>query len=197
SAVQQAMGTDSSFAYYSEQGTFTPTSGSTVPETHNDVCDSSFEPNMVMNGPIYSQDAYLIDRGKDTGNSKNSMPIFNGNAYSMWNGVINGVQQAKGVNQGYDRAYPNTNGQISTSLSPQPVYTTDKLDLPANANAAKGLATCTYTGPTRILITQNIAYVTSPETPTSPAPSGPSYCYASTGSFTNPSGGVANAQVPI
>jgi Tfp pilus assembly protein PilX len=196
SAVEQALGTDNTFAYYSEQGTFMPSSGGLVPETHNDVCDSSFEPNMVMNGPIYSQDAYLIDRGKDTGTSKNSMPIFNGNAYSMWNGVINGVQQAKGVNQGYDRPYPNTDGQISTTLSPEPVYTTDKLDLPANANGAQGLATCTYTGPTRILIKQNIAYITSPETPTSPAPTGPSYCYTSTGSFANPSGGVANAQVP-
>jgi hypothetical protein len=125
------------------------------------------------------------------------MPVFNGSAYSMWNGIINGVQQPKGVNQGYDRAYPNTDGQISTSRSPQPVYTPDKLDLPANADAAKGLATCTYTGPTRILIKQNIAYITSPETPTSPSPPGPTYCYASTGTMRNPSGGVAVAQVPI
>ena len=48
-SVQSTMGTDSTFAYYSENGTFTPTSGTAVPETHNDVCDSSFEPNMVMN----------------------------------------------------------------------------------------------------------------------------------------------------
>ena len=196
--LEGAMGTDNTFAYYSENGTFTPTSGSAVPEMHNDVCDSSFEPNMIMNGPIYSQDAYLIDRGKDTGSSKNSMPIFNSYAYSMWNGIINGAQQALGVNGGYERPYPNTDGQISTTLTPQPVYTTDELNLPANADVAKAYATCTYTGPTRIQIKQNIAYVTSPGTSTSPAPAGPSYCYTSTGSFTNSGGtGVVDAQVPI
>ncbi|HEY2296587.1 MAG TPA: hypothetical protein VGH43_02565, partial [Jatrophihabitans sp.] len=201
-ATQSAMGISGAysndFAYYSENGTFTPTSGSSVSETHNDTCDSTFEPNMVMNGPIYSQDAYLIDRGQDTGNSKNSMPIFNDYAYSMWNGVSNGAQQAPGVNGGYDRAYPNTDGQISTTQNPMPIYTTNKLSLPANGAAAKSLATCTYTGPTRVLIKQNIAYVTSPGTPTNPAPAGPSYCYASTGAFANATdGGVVDAQVPI
>lgn len=201
STTQAAMGTDSTFAYYSESGTFAPTTGSTSNVTHNDTCDSTFEPNMVMNGPIYSQDAYLIDRGKDTGNSKNSMPVFSDTAYSMWNGQANGVQQSPGPNGGYARAYPNTNGQISTTVAQEPVYTTDELELPANANGAQSLATCTYTGPTRILIKQGYAYITSPMTPTSPAPTGPSYCYTSTGSFTNTNavanGGVANAQVPI
>jgi hypothetical protein len=204
STVEAAMGTDDTFAYYSEQGTFTPTSGSAVPETHNDTCDSSFEPNMVMNGPIYSQDAYLVDRGKDTGNSKNSMPVFNDYAYSMWNGVINGTQQAVNPNTGgYERVYPGTDGSISTTKTPQPVYTTQELNLPANADNSQVLATCTYYGPTRILLQQNIAYITSPGTPTSPAPSGPSYCYTSTGNFANTGGGVAsgggvvNAQVPI
>jgi Tfp pilus assembly protein PilX len=197
-ATMAALGTNSSFAYYSETGTFKPNSGSTVPETHNDTCDSSFEPNMVMTGPIYSQDAYLVDRGQDTGNSKNSMPIFNDYAYSMWNGTINGAQQALDPNGGYARAYPGTNGQITTDKTPAPVYTTNKLDLPANADAAKPLATCIYTGPTRILIKANIAYITSPLTPTSPTPPGPAYCYASTGSFTNAGGGgVVDAQVPI
>jgi hypothetical protein len=196
--TQSAMGTDQTFAYYSENGTFHPASGSDVAETHNDTCDSSFEPNMVMNGPVFSEDAYLIDRAKDTGNSKNSMPIFNDYAYSMWNGVSNGAQQAPGVNGGYDRAYPGTDGQISTTQNPMPIYTTNKLSLPANGAAAKSLATCTYTGPTRVLIKQNIAYVTSPGTSTSPAPAGPSFCYASTGAFANATGGgVVDAQVPI
>ncbi|HEY2297741.1 MAG TPA: hypothetical protein VGH43_08440, partial [Jatrophihabitans sp.] len=195
------MGTDSTFAYYNEHGTFTPSAGGAVSETHTDTCDSSFEPNMVMDGPIYSQDTYLVDRGKDTGNSKNSMPIFNDTAYSMWDGTTNGVRQAVGPNNGYARAYPGTNGEISTTQSPQPVYTTDELELPANANIAKGLATCTYTGPTRILMKQGIAYVTSPMTPTSPMPIGPRYCYTSTGNFANTNSvtgtGVANAQVPV
>jgi Tfp pilus assembly protein PilX len=202
-AVQAAMGTDNTFAYYSEQGTFKPASSLTDPstwtqETHNDTCDSSFEPNMVMNGPVYSQDAYLVDRGKDTGNSGNSMPVFNAPAYSVWDGTLNGVQQPKDVNGGYDRAYPNTDGQISTSVNPQPVYTSRVLDLPPNADDAKPLATCTYTGPTRIYLQQGTAYITSPGTPTSPAPAGPSYCYTSHGNFTNATGGgVVDAQVPV
>lgn len=197
-AVQAAMGTDSSFAYYAETGTFQPTSGPPVAEVHNDTCDSSFEPNMVMSGPIYSQDAYLIDRGKDTGNSQNSMPVFNDYAYSMWNGVINGVQQPLDVNGGYDRPYPTTDGQISTTLNPAPVYTTRELDLPSDDSDAKGLATCTYTGPTRIKISGAFAYITSPGTPTAPSPPGAAYCYQSTGSFAGVGGGgVVNAQVPI
>ncbi|HET6878333.1 MAG TPA: hypothetical protein VFH38_12445, partial [Jatrophihabitans sp.] len=206
-AVQNTLGlydttgnnSGNTFAYYDEGGSFTPsTGGSATPETHWDTCDSSFEPNMVMNGPVYSQDAYLVDRGKDTGKSGQSMPVFNDYAYTMWNGVINGVQQAPNPNGGYSRGYPNTNGQLYTTLSPQPVYTTNKLELPANADKSKPLATCTYTGPTRILIKQGTAYITSPGTPTSPPPSGPDYCYQSTGVFTNPGGtGVADAQVPI
>jgi hypothetical protein len=186
------MGTDGTFAYYNEHGTFTPTSGSAVAETHTDTCDSSFEPNMVMDGPIYSQDAYLIDRGKDTGNSKNSMPIFGGNAYSMWDGTINGVQQPVNPNtHGHDRSYPGTDGDISTTIDPQPVYTSRELELPASGAKSQALASCVYTGPTRILIKQNVAYITSPGTPT-----GSGACYASTGSFKAGSG-VTNAQVPI
>lgn len=192
------------FAYYSEQGTFAPSSGSSVAETHNDVCDSSFEPNMIMNGPIYSQDAYLIDQGKTTGNSCNSMPNFGDYAYTMWDGAINGTQQPTGSNGGYNRSYPNTDGKICTSKSPQPVYTTQELTLPPNADSSQGLATCTYTGPTRILLVQGITHITSPGTPTAPAPPGPSYCYASNGNFGNAAdsdpaagGGVVDAQVPV
>ena len=186
------MGTDSTFAYYNEHGTFNPTSGSAVAETHTDTCDSSFEPNMEMNGPIYSQDAYLIDRGKDTGNSKNSMPIFDGNAYTTWDGTINGVQQPVNPNtHGHDRSYPNTDGDITTTIDPQPVYTSRVLELPADATKSQALATCVYTGPTRILIKQNIAFVTSPGTST-----GAGACYTSTGNF-KAGVGVTNAQVPI
>ena len=209
-AIQAQMGTDGTFAYYSEGGTYTPTSGTATAVTHNDVCDSSMEPNMVMNGPIYSQDAYLVDRGKDTGSSKNSMPNFGGAAYSLWNGIINGVQQPVGTNGGYDRAYTGTDGTAAlTSTYPSgsvfPIYQTNVLDLPADATDALPESACIYTGPTRIKLVQNIAYVTSPLTP-----SGTSACYQSTGNFSNintvdssgqsttdSSGGVVNAQVPI
>lgn len=204
SAVMSAMGTDSSFAYYAETGSFAKSSGGSVAVTHNDVCDSTFEPNMYMNGPVYSQDAYLIDRGKDTGyagsgcSSKSiSMPVFCDWAYSTWNGVINGVQQpANTANGGYNRSYPNTDGQMATDLSPQPVYTTRRLSLPNDASSAAPLATCTYTGPTRILIkpsgtgSTGTAFVTSPMTS-----AGPGACYTSTGGFTS-GGGVVDAQVP-
>lgn len=208
--VEAQMGTDNSFAYYSEPGTYTPSTGSAVSVTHNDVCDSTMEPNMVMNGPIYSQDAYLVDRAKDTGSSQNSMPDIGGAAYSVWNGVINSTQQAVGANGGYDRAYPGTNGQaylLGTYPSGQvfPIYESNVLDLPADASDALPEAACVYTGPTRIKLSGNIAYITSPLTP-----AGTSACYQSTGSFSNvnstdstgqsttdPSGGVINAQVPI
>jgi Tfp pilus assembly protein PilX len=213
-ATQSALGTDSSFAYYAENGTFNPTSGSPVSVTHNDTCDSSMEPNMIMNGPVYSQDAYLVDRGKDTGSSKNSMPNFGGAAFSVWNGTINGTQQSLGVNGGYERAYPNTDGQANLlSAYPVdangnqtfPIYQSNALELPADASDALPLAQCVYTGPTRIVLDKTVAHITSPLTP-----AGSSACYQSTGSFTNvntldskgqsttdTSGGVINATVPL
>jgi Tfp pilus assembly protein PilX len=214
SATQNTMGTDSSFAYYAENGTFTPTTGSPMSVTHNDDCDSSMEPNMVMNGPVYSQDAYLIDRGKDTGNSKNSMPNFGGAAFTVWNGTINGTQQAVGANGGYDRAYTGTDGQAQlTNSYPSdasgnqtfPIYESNALELPADASDSLPLAQCVYTGPTRIVLSGTTAYITSPLTP-----AGSSACYQSTGSFANVntldskgqsttdvSGGVINAAVPL
>lgn len=213
-AVQAALGTDSSFAYFTENGAYTPASGTATSLTHNDTCDSSMEPNMVMNGPVYSQDAYLVDRGKDTGNSKNSKPNFDAAAYSVWTGAINGSQQPLGPNGGYIRAYPGTDGEAtlnsnypaSGSGSPVfPIYQSTALELPENASEALPLAQCVYTGPTRISVQGNTARITSPMTP-----SGTSACYRSTGAFTNvntidsegqsttdPSGGVINAMVPI
>ncbi|HST46687.1 hypothetical protein [Jatrophihabitans sp.] len=213
-ATQTAMGTDSSFAYFSEGGSYTPSSGSAASVTHNDTCDSSMEPNMVMNGPVYSQDAYLVDRGKDTGVSKNSEPNFDAAAYTVWTGAINGSQQPLGANGGYDRAYPGTDGEATlTSNYPTdssghrvfPIYQSNALELPEDATEALPLAQCVYTGPTRIKISGNIARITSPLTP-----AGTSACYQSTGSYANvntvdglgqsttdPSGGVINAVVPL
>jgi Tfp pilus assembly protein PilX len=202
--VQANMGTNNSFAYFSELGSYKPNASSTqTAVTHNDTCDTSFEPNMVMSGPVYSQDAYLADRGLDTGNSKNSMPQFGDNAYSVWNGTINGSQTATGANGGYYRSYPGTNGQVVSAVTPFPTYTSTTLDLPSNATSAP--RSCTYTGPTRILIQQQYAYVTSPGTPTATGS-----CYTSTGPFVNvhssdsrgqdptdASGGVVNAKVAI
>ena len=213
-AIQDAMGTDSSFAYFSENGTYTPSSGSANSVTHNDTCDSSMEPNMVMNGPVYSQDAYLVDRGKDTGKSKNSEPNFDAAAYTVWNGTINGTLQPPGANGGYDRAYPGTDGEAtltdnyptdSSGHTVFPIYQSKALELPEDAAEALPLAQCVYTGPTRIKISGNTARITSPLTP-----AGSSACYQSTGSYTNvntldslgqsttdPSGGVINAMVPL
>jgi Tfp pilus assembly protein PilX len=209
-STQTQLGTDSSFAYYAETGTYTPASGSATSVVHNDSCDSSMEPNMVMNGPIYSQDAYLVDRAKDTGSSKNSMPNFSDPAYSLWTGTINGTQKPVGANGGYDRAYPGTDGAASLATgypsgSVFPIYQNTVLDLPANASDALPESACVYTGPTRIKVVQNTAYITSPLTP-----AGTSACYQSTGSFSNAntvdslgqsttdsSGGVINAQVPV
>jgi len=213
-ATQTAMGTDSSFAYFSEGGSYVPSSGTSTSITHNDTCDSSMEPNMVMNGPVYSQDAYLVDRGKDTGASKNSKPNFDDAAYSVWTGAINGSQQPLGANGGYDRAYPGTDGAaMLTSNYPSsssggkvfPIYQSTALELPEDATEALPLAQCVYTGPTRIKIVGNTARITSPLTP-----AGSSACYQSTGSYTNvntldslgqsttdPSGGVVDAVVPL
>jgi Tfp pilus assembly protein PilX len=213
-ATQTAMGTDSSFAYFTEGGSYTPATGSSVSLTHNDTCDSSMEPNMVMNGPVYSQDAYLVDRGKDTGNSKNSKPNFDAAAYTVWTGSINGSQQPLGANGGYDRAYPGTDGEATlTDNYPTagsggavfPIYQSNALELPEDATEALPLAQCVYTGPTRIKIIGTTARITSPLTP-----AGSSACYQSTGTFSNvntldsegqsttdASGGVVNAMVPL
>ncbi|MEO7263033.1 MAG: hypothetical protein ABI047_17530 [Jatrophihabitantaceae bacterium] len=213
-ATQTAMGTDSSFAYYTEGGSYVPSTGASTSLTHNDTCDSSMEPNMVMNGPVYSQDAYLVDRGRDTGNSKNSKPNFDGAAYTVWTGAINGSQQPVGPNGGYDRAYPGTNGEATINSNYPtdgsgntvfPIYQSNALELPENADEALPLAQCVYTGPTRISIVGATARITSPLTP-----AGASACYQSTGTFSNvntvdsegqsttdASGGVINALVPI
>ena len=213
-ATESALGTDSSFAYYAENGTFTPTSGSAVSVTHNDTCDSSMEPNMLMNGPVYSQDAYLVDRGDGTGESKNSKPKFDGAAFTVWNGTINGTQQAQSPNGGYDRAYPGTDGKADlltdypadvNGNQTFPIYQSNALELPPDAADSLPLAQCVYTGPTRILLDKTVAHITSPLTP-----AGSSACYQSTGSFTNvntldskgqsttdTSGGVVNATVPL
>jgi Tfp pilus assembly protein PilX len=214
SATQAAMGTDSTFAYFTENGTYTPSSGTAASLVHNDTCDSSMEPNMVMNGPVYSQDAYLVDRGKDTGSSKNSRPNFDAAAYTVWTGAINGSQQPVGPNGGYDRAYPGTDGsaQLTDNYPTDgsghtvfPIYQSNALELPEDATEALPLAQCVYTGPTRIKVNGTTAQITSPLTP-----AGSSDCYRSTGTFSNvntldslgqsttdPSGGVINAQVPL
>lgn len=212
--VQTALGTDPSFAYYSESGTYTPSSGTQAAVTHNDTCDSSMEPNMQMYGPVYSQDAYLIDRGDPTGNAKGSMPQFSGAAFSVWNGTENGLQQQLGPDHGYIRVYPGTDGDAdllssypSTGAAGQvfPIYQSKALELPPDATEAEPLAQCVYTGPTRIVLDGTVAHITSPLTP-----AGSSACYQSTGSYlnvntadgnghgtTDSSGGVINATVPL
>ena len=213
-SVQSALGTDPSFAYYSETGTYTPSSGAPAAVTHNDTCDSSMEPNMVMNGPVYSQDAYLIDRGDGTGTAKGSMPQFGGAAFSVWNGTVNGLQQQLGPDHGYIREYPGTDGNAdllttypSTGAAGQvfPIYQSKALELPPDATEAEPLAQCVYTGPTRIVLDKTVAHITSPLTP-----AGSSACYQSDPTFlnvntadskgqstTDPSGGVINATVPL
>jgi len=213
-ATQDAMGTDSSFAYFNETGTYTPSTGAATSVIHNDTCDSSMEPNMVMNGPVYSQDAYLIDRGKPTGKAGPSEPNFDAAAYTVWTGAINGSQQPLGANGGYDRAYPGSGGEATlTGNYPSdgsghtvfPIYQSNALELPEDATEALPLAQCVYTGPTRIKIQGAVARITSPLTP-----AGSSDCYRSTGTYSNvntvdslgqsttdPSGGVVNALVPL
>ena len=198
----------SDFAWVQERGTYTPASGTPATVTHNDTCDVAFEPDMIFNGPVYTQDAYLLNDVKN--NNKGAQ--FNDAAYSLWSGMINGVQQPSPhpeVGPGLYRtfaSYPLVDGDgypLGTHAAQFPTYTTNKLDLPADPSAAKPLATCTYTGPTRVLVKQGIAYVTSPGT--APASSGDTsasrFCYTSTGAWANTNaslgGGVVDAQVPV
>jgi len=202
--LRRALG-GSDFAWIQETGTYT--SGATSwGVTHNDTCDVAFEPDMVFKGPVYTQDAFLLNDVKNN----NKGPQFDSWAYSLWNGVINGVQQAApGFAGNYYRTYatyPVTNGggePEGLKAAQFPIYTTNELDLPADPTKAKPLASCRYTGPTRILVVGQWAYVTSPGTPPSTSAT-PNSCYQSTApawanqnSPSSAGGGVVQAKVPV
>lgn len=212
-AIQQQLFEDNAtgpdMAYYAESGAYKlDSSGATTQVKHNDFCDATFEPNMIMHGATYSYDAYLVDRGKDTGNSANSQVQLYADGYSKWSGLINGATVSPNVyNGGIQRNYPDTDGRakLYPPVTTFPSPTNAELPLPANAVDEKGLASCVYTGPTRIKIVGNLAYITSPLTPTGTAP-----CYTNTSGYSNVvtndsagqgtvdgSGGVINAAVPI
>lgn len=205
----------SDFAWYTEQGTWAPTSGSSASVTHADACDVAFEAGMIMNGPIYTQDAYLLDSYKASGSScssnTNQNPTFNAHsvagrtdlAYSLFQGTPATLQP----NGNYYRTYAtygetNGNGGVAATTDTNgdgcnkfPQRTTQAISLPDTTAKAKDHGPCVYTGPTRIQIVNQTVYVTSPQTP---AIAG-SRCYNSDPTYSNYNGstGVVHAAVPL
>jgi Tfp pilus assembly protein PilX len=205
----------SDFAWYREAGSWVPRSGAAQTVSHNDACDVAFEAGMVMNGPIYSQDAFLLDSYHSStntcSNNTNQNPAFNAQsvagrtdlAYSLFQGTPTTHQS----NGNYFRTYASygesssNGGMAATDDSSNlgctsfPQRTTQAVALPDTTAKAKSHGPCIYTGPTRIQIKNQTAYVTSPGTPAVPG----SRCYSSDPNYVNNNSatGLVHAAVPI
>ncbi len=207
----------SDFAWYHETGSWAPSSGAAQTLSHDDACDVAFEAGMVMNGPIYSQDSYLVDSYHSSSgscsNNTNQNPAFNAQtvptrtdlAYSLFQGTPATLQP----NGNYFRTYatygesssnggtPATNDPGNLGCLKFPQRTTQAVVLPDTTAKAKNHGPCIYTGPTRVQVKNGTAFVTSPGTPAVPG----SRCYSSDPSYLNNNGlgvnGVVHAAVPV
>lgn len=182
-------------AVFAETGSSPVVSGT---PTHYGNCDVSFDDGWVMNGPVYTHDAFVLD---NVSNGANRGPEFDAPAYSGWNGQDNPNPPPNNTKHYRSDSYNGGTPQ-GTFASFFPLPPTGDLQLPSSAVDAKdpskvrtGALICVYTGPTRIRISGSTAHITSPGTDQSAASS----CFTSHGAAnTNSSaagGGVYDAWV--
>lgn len=159
-------------------------------------CQVTFSHGMSFDGPVYTRDAPYLSNGVNGGDG----PTFT---------VPDGESLAP-VSTGWSRSdspaarphtpyhsFPVIGGMPSSTSTGYPHSTVQHavydLELPENADEAETLATCTYQGPTRIIIVGGTATITSPLTPAAS-----SDCYQSDPNAYAPgTGGVYGATVPI
>jgi hypothetical protein len=152
-------------------------------------CEVTFSSGMTFDGPVYSEDSLYLSYGTFNGSgptfavpTRETLPPASTGSTSTDPGQTSDrlYRQFPGVLGGPSK---NSTGYATGTTVQHSAY---DLQLPPNANDAT--ATCTYTGPTRIVVSGSTATVTSPMTPTGASP-----CYTTDG--TGP--GVAGAKVPI
>lgn len=152
-------------------------------------CEVTFSSGMAFDGPVYSEDSLYLSYGTFNGSgptfavpTQETLPPASTGSTSTDPGQAAGrlYRQFPGVLGGPSK---DSTGYLAGTTVQHSSY---DLQLPPNANDAT--ATCTYTGPTRIVVTGATATINSPMTATGASP-----CYTTDG--TGP--GVANAHVPV
>lgn len=208
----------SDFAWFNETGTFP-----TLNPTHWDICDVAFEREMSMNGPLYTQDRFLLNTDTNAscpGSNNNKQPLFNNNP----DGTVAQAFSLQSTGAGDYRTYATFQpggggggvpGGVQCSAFPVAAPPSNPLDLKDGntlqdtfLNASGNHAQCIYTGPTRILskvesvlgVPTTVLYITSPYTPVNNTDT----CYrnyttsaATVMNTNNPSGGVVEARIPL
>lgn len=142
---------------WQEPGTLTATDSTTGAAAHDGVCQVQFSTGNDFDGPLYTQDAYLLGRGTRDGTG----PSFEQPAYSGWSShdTANGPAP-------FNTA-PVVGGGTANNDQNLPVSASFDLQLPHDTKAAltvDGPLLCEYWGPTRIYVQGGTAYVTSPMT---------------------------------
>lgn len=153
------------------------------------TCEATFSSDMRFTGPVYSRDALAITNGQV---GRSTGPAFDvPDAEPLPPASTGWTAGSSPQPPDPARPYvidPQLDGVPTTSKSgAAPVVSAvHTLALPASADPR---ADCTYTGPTRIVLSGGTARISSPGT----APSQSDPCYRSTGT----GNGVAEAIVPI
>ena len=158
--------------------------GTSTAATRYAPCEVTLSKGMTFNGPVYSRDALYLSNGEWGSTTGPSFTVPTGEdlpaASTGWTAAPNPVTPFRTAAQ-----LGGTPTTSSTSTAQLVQTSPFQLSLPTAANPQ---ATCTYTGPTRIVLSGTTATVTSPQTTAAGGA-----CYTSTGSGT----GVVAAQVPV
>lgn len=173
---------------FAEDGsTATPTqqlTATSTPVTRFAPCEVTFSRGMSFTGPVYSRDALYLSNGEWGSTSGPQFTVPAGEplpaASTAW---TPGRTPAAPATNPY-RSFPQLGG-APTAASGAVTSFPYSLSLPTSANPS---ATCTYSGPTRIVLSGTTATVSSPLT--SP---GAGACYTST----QTGSGVVAASVPV
>jgi len=206
----------SDFAWFSEAGTF-----DSLSLAHWDICDVAFEREMQMNGPLYTQDQYLLNTDTNAscpGSNSNKQPLFGHNpdgsaaqSYSLQSaGPGDYRTYATFLPGGGGGGVPGGDECTTFPVSAPPANPLDLKDGNTLQGTFLSRAQCVYTGPTRFLsksetvlgVLKTVIYVTSPNTPVNNADPcytnyNPTPTTAPTMATNNPLGGVVQARIVL
>lgn len=116
--------------------------------TRNGSCDVVFTGGMTFSGKVYSKDAFSFTDGSSDG------PMFLQPIRTEWNTSKN----PKPIAPKFYR------GDTPAAGSESPRVAAGKMSMPLGITGVEALATCVFTGPTRIKLEATVAVVTSPQT---------------------------------
>jgi Tfp pilus assembly protein PilX len=174
------------------------TPGSTNPTLYQ-PCEVNFTSGMTFTGPVYSRDAVYLSYGTSGGAGPTFIvpaaetlpPVSTGWATTSFPSAVPGQLYRQFP---YILGAPSISSTLASTNNTVQTSAYD-LQLPTDVVDAAGSATCTYTGPTRIVVTGATATIISPLTTATG-----SACYTNTASgYSSPisATGVTSAQVPI